>query len=119
MRCRSSSQSSAPADVGRPGIGISDLVPAATGICMCDDPTAPKSEDATSARTAAPQAVEWERLYAALVESSDDAILTKTLDGVVTSWNPGAERMFGFSAAEAIGSSIDIIVPAARRAELH
>lgn len=49
---------------------------------------------------------------AALVESSDDAILTKTLEGVVTSWNPGAERIFGYTAAEMIGRSVTTIVPA-------
>jgi PAS domain S-box-containing protein len=54
---------------------------------------------------------EREQLFFALVESSDDAIVTKTLDGVITSWNQAAERLFGFSAQEAIGKSIDIIVP--------
>ncbi len=59
------------------------------------------------------------RLFSAAVESSDDAIVTKTLDGIITGWNPGAERMFGYSAEEAIGSPIDLIVPEDRRAELH
>jgi PAS domain S-box-containing protein len=59
-----------------------------------------------------------ERLFHAAVESSDDAIVTKTLDGIITGWNPGAERLFGFTAEEAIGSNIGIIVPDDRRAEL-
>ena len=56
-------------------------------------------------------------LLAAIVESSDDAIVSKTLDGVITSWNGGAERMFGWPASMAIGQHITLIVPADRRAE--
>ncbi|AOH86690.1 histidine kinase [Sphingomonas panacis] len=54
---------------------------------------------------------------AAIVENSDDAILSKTLEGIITSWNPGAARLFGFSAVEAIGQPITIIIPEERRAE--
>ncbi len=54
---------------------------------------------------------------AAIVESSNDAIVGKTLDGVITSWNPAAERLFGWSAAEAIGQHITLIIPPDRRAE--
>src|SRR5262245_47200285 len=54
---------------------------------------------------------------AAVVESSDDVIVTKTLDGVIMSWNPAAERLFGWTAAEAIGQHITLIIPADRRAE--
>jgi hypothetical protein len=54
---------------------------------------------------------------AAIVESCDDAIVGKTLDGIVTSWNRGAERLFGYSAAETIGRSILLIVPQERRDE--
>jgi PAS domain S-box-containing protein len=55
---------------------------------------------------------------AAIVESSDDAIVGKTLDGIVTSWNAGAERLSGYTAAEMIGRSIAVIVPPERPDEL-
>jgi PAS domain S-box-containing protein len=60
---------------------------------------------------------ERERLFNTMVESSNDAILTKNLDGIITGWNPAAERLFGFTAAEAVGHSTDIVVPPDRRAE--
>jgi PAS domain S-box-containing protein len=51
---------------------------------------------------------------AAIVESSDDAIVSKTLEGIVRSWNGAAERLFGYTAEEAVGQSITLILPAAR-----
>jgi len=48
---------------------------------------------------------------AAIVASSDDAIIGKTLDGVITSWNEGAGRLYGYSAAEAVGRPISLIIP--------
>lgn len=54
---------------------------------------------------------------AAIVESHEDAIISKDLDGCILSWNPAAARMFGYSAAEAIGKSIDIIIPPDRMEE--
>ena len=60
-----------------------------------------------------------ERLFGAAVESSNDAIITKSLDGTITGWNPAAERLFGYTAAEAVGQSIDLLVPPDRIAEVH
>jgi two-component system, cell cycle sensor histidine kinase and response regulator CckA len=55
---------------------------------------------------------------ASIVQSCDDAIIGKTLDGTVVSWNRGAERLYGYSAAEMIGRSIAILVPSYRPEEL-
>jgi PAS domain S-box-containing protein len=62
---------------------------------------------------------ERERLFSAVVESSNDAIITKSLDGTITAWNRAAERLFGFVSVEAVGRPIDIIVPADRRDEIR
>jgi PAS domain S-box-containing protein len=60
-----------------------------------------------------------ERLFSAAVESSNDAVITQSLDGTITGWNPAAERLFGHAAAEAVGQKIDLIVPPDRIAEAH
>ena len=54
---------------------------------------------------------------AAIVESSDDAIVSKTLQSIILSWNKGAERLFGYSALEAVGQPITILIPPERRVE--
>ena len=62
---------------------------------------------------------ERERLYSAAVEWSNDAIVTQSLDGAITGWNPAAERVFGYLAEEALGKGNDMIVPPDRSTEVE
>jgi PAS domain S-box-containing protein len=57
------------------------------------------------------------RLLASIIESSDDAIISKSLDGIVQSWNAAAERLFGYSAKDAVGRHISLIIPPERLSE--
>jgi PAS domain S-box-containing protein len=61
---------------------------------------------------------EGDRRTAAIVEHSDDAIIGRTLEGIITSWNPAAQRLFGYSGEEVIGRSVALIVPGDRTDEL-
>jgi PAS domain S-box-containing protein len=73
-----------------------------------------------SARTELEQrrrADRYTRHFKALIESSDDAIVSKDLNGIITSWNPGAEKLFGYSAADVIGQPITILIPQERQDE--
>src|SRR4051812_42609443 len=55
--------------------------------------------------------IEAQARLAAIIESSDDAIVSKNLDGVIQSWNAGAQRIFGWTADEVVGKPITIIIP--------
>jgi len=59
------------------------------------------------------------KLYQAIIESSDDAILAQSLDGVILAWNSGAEKLYGYAAAEAVGRPIDFIVAPDRQGEME
>jgi PAS domain S-box-containing protein len=73
--------------------------------------------DRNKAEAALRESREQFRWLASIVEFSDDAILSKNLDGIVTSWNRGAERVFGYLAEEVIGKPITILIPAERHHE--
>jgi PAS domain S-box-containing protein len=75
----------------------------AGGINVLIDTTARRAERKERERDA--------MLLGAIIESSDDAIISKDLNGIITSWNNGAERLFGYTAAEAVGNPITILIP--------
>jgi PAS domain S-box-containing protein len=88
--------------------------------CVLNDPEARDSvsqsllDELPALRFKADKAI---GLLASIVDSSDDAIVSKTLGGIITSWNPSAERLFGYTASEAIGEHISLIIPVNRRDE--
>ena len=89
--------------------------------CIIDDPEASADKITESILDELPvfrlQADKAIGLLASIVDSSDDAIISKTLEGVITSWNRGAERLFEYTAKEAIGQPISMIIPLDRRDE--
>ena len=89
--------------------------------CILDDPEASTDkitqsilDEVPALRLKADKAV---GLLAAIVDCSDDAIISKTLEGIITSWNSGAERLFGYTAKEAVGQPISMVIPLERRDE--
>ncbi len=71
------------------------------------------------ARTERKQAEATRALMAAIVESSNDAIIGKNTDGIITHWNKSAEKIYGYSADEIIGKHITVLAPPPRHAEIH
>ncbi len=77
-----------------------------------------QNEELYNSNDALRKAEEISSRLALIVESSDDAIVSNTLDGVITSWNKGAERMFGYSESEMIGKKISILTPPGHKNEV-
>ena len=73
--------------------------------CLMFDVTEQKREEETRS------------LLAAIVSASDDAIVSTTLEGIILTWNQGAQRLYGYSTAEAVGRSVDLIIPKELRPE--
>jgi diguanylate cyclase (GGDEF)-like protein/PAS domain S-box-containing protein len=109
-----------------PSASLASLSPAERS-ALRDKAPAPSTEDIvfmpalTHAAAVVPtdpeRAAAYRRHCAAIVESSDDAIISRSLDGIVESWNPAAERMFGYTAAEMIGQPMTRLFPPERLAE--
>jgi two-component system, LuxR family, sensor kinase FixL len=74
-------------------------------------------EGPSTATSALREAQERFRWLASIVTSSDDAIVSKNLDGIITSWNKGAERLFGYTAEEAVGKPVTILIPPDQHSE--
>jgi PAS domain-containing protein len=77
-----------------------------------EPPQPPPDDEATRGATALLRSPEVAPFWlAAIIESADDAIISKTLEGVIASWNKGAERIFGYTAEEVVGKPITMLIP--------
>lgn len=91
------------------------IIVASRWVLQCDENSNPvKVLEINNDITSSKQAEEMQSRLAAIIESSDDAIISTTLDGIVDSWNWGAEKLYGYSAAEIVGQPTFILLPGDR-----
>ena len=88
-----------------------DTLVSCTAVSLPDGSTSPARVLLAARSVAGPCGDEEHGAFAALVRSSHDAIVGKTIDGVITSWNPSAEHLFGYAAAEVVGHPFTLVVP--------
>jgi len=98
---------------------LSQMASAVTALSRGEPATLPVSAPSEIGQVAATldHYIQRERLFGAAIESSDDAVIIGGLDGTITSWNPAAERMFGYSADEAVGANAAMLIPPGREEE--
>src|SRR5437899_11174138 len=87
---------------------------APSSLSRTHDGAPPEDSAGVMLTTPFPSAEDTAAWVPAIVDSSDDAIVSKTLDGLITSWNPAAERIFGWTAAHAVRRPLAIVIPPPR-----